>query len=70
MDKTTETQADNYIDFSVREPLVENYPVEPFNRVMYESSHGYALVDRSKVKDKYSGLKRCKAASPSQGTNN
>lgn len=67
---TDSTRTDNYIDFSVREPLVENYPVEPFNRVMYESSHGYALVDRSKVKDKYSGLKRCKAASPSQGTNN
>lgn len=66
---TDSTRTDNYIDFSVCEPLVENYPVEPFNRVMYESSHGYALVDRSKVKDKYSGLKRRKAASPSQGTN-
>lgn len=67
---TDSTRTDNYIDFSVHEPLVENYPVEPFNRVMYQATHGYACVDTDKVKDKYSGLKRRKAASPSQGTNN
>lgn len=65
---TDSTRTDNYIDFSVHEPLVENYPVEPFNRVMYQITHGYAYVDMDKVKDKYSGLKRRKAVSISQGT--
>lgn len=51
-------------------PIVSVVMLEPFNRVMYQATHGYACVDTDKVKDKYSGLKRRKAASPSQGTNN
>lgn len=61
----------NYIDFSVDEPLVSNYKIEPFWNI-YETSHYHSIYgngtpDYSRIPTKYSGLKRRKFVT-GQGT--
>ena len=60
----------NYIDFSLAEPLVSSYTIEPFwgvyQALHYHCMYGNGTPDYSKIHTKYSGLKRRNVAQ-SQG---
>lgn len=57
-----------YIPLNQYEPLVDEYNIEPLRSVIYWTIHNSAYVHTNQLPVHYSGLKRRKAASPSQGT--
>ena len=57
-----------YIPLNQYEPLVDEYNIEPLKSVIYWTIHNSAYVHTNQLPVHYSGLKRRKAASPSQGT--